>query len=420
MEIIKTIRLLLILITLIITFANCKRNIAPSCIITEPADSTAVKQGTNLLIKANAIDKNENLYEVAFYVNDSLIETLISSPFLCNWNTNEAVLGYHTINVIATDDEGEQDNDEVVVAVTNANPPIANFSASDSSIFVGSNVSFTDLSSNFPTNWLWNFGDGSPTSTLQNPIHTYTIKGVYTVSLSASNNNGSDTITKTEYITVSTLSNPCPGTPTVTDEDGIKYNTVLIGNQCWMAENLATGTMLNSVSGGSIQSDNGIIEKYCYNNNENNCIKYGGLYEWEEVVQYDNSFDGYDDSIGSNQGICPIGWHVPTRIEWEVLVDYLGGPDIAGGVLKETGFTNWLQPNTGATNLSGFTALPGGYKSSIGGLFEDKSYSSCFWTAARCSFNRKKGVQLYNNYSIADIFIVNSQPFGFSVRCVKD
>ncbi|MCX6283926.1 MAG: hypothetical protein NTW31_06815, partial [Bacteroidetes bacterium] len=148
------------------------------------------------------------------------------------------------------------------------------------------------------------------------------------------------------------------GTPTfntcgddLTDiRDGKIYGTVLIGNQCWMKENLNYGTRINS----SIESsDNGIPEKYCYNDNESNCNIYGGYYRWQEVMQYSHT--------PGAKGLCPEGWHIPAREDWGKMEEFLGGFQVAGGKLKESGTTHWASPNVGATNSSGFTALPGGF-----------------------------------------------------------
>ena len=102
----------------------------------------------------------------------------------------------------------------------------------------------------------------------------------------------------------SSSSNPCPGMPIV-EYEGQIYNTVQIGTQCWLRENLNVGTKIN---GNQTQTNNGIIEKYCYDDIEANCTAYGGLYQWNEMMQYVTN-EGV-------QGICPLGWHIPTDGEW--------------------------------------------------------------------------------------------------------
>ena len=202
-----------------------------------------------------------------------------------------------------------------------------------------------------------------------------------------------------------TKGGPCPGTPTV--EYGRQvYNTVLIGDQCWMAENLNIGTMIN---GSEEMTNNSVIEKYCWGNNIANCDIYGGLYQWNEMMQY--------TTTQSVQGICPSGWHLPTQNEWTMLTNYLGSLSVAGGKMKEAGTTHWSQPNTGATNESWFTALPCGYRYS-GGFAHLTAYAY-FWSSLEEGDNLAWRWQLsYNNGEV--VRWPNNKDFGSSVRCIKD
>ncbi|MBI4646886.1 MAG: PKD domain-containing protein [Bacteroidia bacterium] len=316
----------------------------------------------------------------------------------------------------------------ITITETSDSTPVADFSANQTTILAGGSVNFFDLSTNSPTNWSWNFGDGG-TSTLQNPSHTYTTAGNYTVSLTATNSYGSDTETKTDYITVnqSSMGSPCPGTPTVTDTDGNIYNTVQIGSQCWLAENLKVGTMINSSGGGQLQTDNGIIEKYCYNNASANCSTYGGLYEWNEMMQYSPSDNG---AVGTTQGICPSGWHIPTDAEWKTLEMELGmsqtnadatgwrGTD-EGGKLKEAGTAHWTSPNTGATDESGFTALPGGGRGYSNGDFYQMLSNGIWWSATESNSSNAWHMGLYYNYATVERYYYRKE-YGYSVRCVKN
>lgn len=160
---------------------------------------------------------------------------------------------------------------------------------------------------------------------------------------------------------------------TVTDTDGNVYNTVTIGTQVWMVENLKTtkyndGVTIPNVTDYSwenLQSD-----AYCwYNNDITKKTPYGALYNW---------------FAAKSSKLCPTGWHVATHEDWTKLVTYLGGIDVAGGKLKEAGTTHWLDQNVGATNESDFTALPGGYRSNgLGdGTFNALGYSGWYWTAS--------------------------------------
>jgi uncharacterized protein (TIGR02145 family) len=162
---------------------------------------------------------------------------------------------------------------------------------------------------------------------------------------------------------------------------GASYNTVQIGDQCWMAENLNIGTMINNPGD---QTDNGTLEKYCYDNIAANCDTFGGLYQWNEMMQY--------VTTAGTQGICPPGWHLPTDDEWKTMEMFLGmtqaqaddifsrGTD-EGGKLKETGTAHWLSPNTGATNSSGFTAFGGGSEGYLDQFIELKAVGR-FWTSS--------------------------------------
>jgi uncharacterized protein (TIGR02145 family) len=210
---------------------------------------------------------------------------------------------------------------------------------------------------------------------------------------------------------------PCSGTPTVTYE-GQVYNTIQIFSQCWLKENLNVGTFIET---GLYQTDNGIIEKYCYNNEVDSCTKYGGLYQWNEMMQYTMQ--------QGTQGICPSGWHHPTDEEWKVLegaVDSqyaIGDPewDIiniehgydAGTNLKTT--SGW-NANGNGTDLFGFSGLPGGH-CHVG--FANNSVTGYWWTSTK-----QYSIYTYSHqldFSYPKVYRGASlEFFGFSVRCVRD
>ena len=201
-----------------------------------------------------------------------------------------------------------------------------------------------------------------------------------------------------------------------TDADSNHYAVVQIGTQLWMAENLKVGAMINSTTSGSQQTNNGIIERYCYNNDTVNCNVYGGLYEWNEMMQYALSDTGM---TGKTQGVCPSGWHIPTHHEWTTLTTYLGGESVACGKLKETGTIHWNSPNIGATNSSGFTALPGSSRDGYDGSFRAPGYFGGFWTATEYGGSYAWG--RYLSYGSAGVSSDgNGKTSGFSVRCLKD
>jgi uncharacterized protein (TIGR02145 family) len=210
----------------------------------------------------------------------------------------------------------------------------------------------------------------------------------------------------------------------VMDYEGYSYPTVEIGDQCWMAKNLNVGNMiLNDVD----VEDNGVVEKYCYNNVPINCDTYGGLYPWNEAMQY--------VLTEGAQGICPSGWHIPSDNEWKILegtVDSqfpVGDPEWdkfnqyrgydVGGNLKEAGTSHWWEPNQGATNSSGFTGLPSGLFDYYGSVFDHMGTYTWFWT----STNYNMDDAWFRLLGYIDATSYRSHAYkvvGCSVRCLRD
>lgn len=202
---------------------------------------------------------------------------------------------------------------------------------------------------------------------------------------------------------------PCPGIPTVT-YGGQVYHTVQIGTQCWFKENLNIGTRIN---GSLNQTDNGIMEKYCYDDNESNCNTYGGLYQWNELMQY--------EITQGAKGLCPDGWHIPTDAEWTALTNFLGGESVAGGKMKETGTAHWASPNYMATNSSGFTAFPGGFRYSSGS-FNRLTYGANIWSSTEYSTTNAWYLWLFYDYLYGEhVYRLDwYKTYGFSCRCLQD
>jgi len=196
----------------------------------------------------------------------------------------------------------------------------------------------------------------------------------------------------------------------ITDIDGNVYDTVTIGTQTWMKENLKT-THYADGSAIPLVNDNAAwinltTPGYCWYDNDRATYAqtYGALYNWHTV----------------NTGkLCPTGWHVPTSAEWETLITYLGGWIIAGGKLKETGTEHWQSPNEGATNESGFTALPGGYHNYYDGVFAGIGYGSNWWSATEDYTNNALNLGMGSHRSDISKYL-DSERNGFSVRCVRD
>lgn len=197
----------------------------------------------------------------------------------------------------------------------------------------------------------------------------------------------------------------------VTDIDGNVYNTIKINNQIWMAENLKTKKFNNGDLIGTtippdadIRSETSPVYEWAYNGNDTNMDVYGLLYTWYVV--------------NDNRKLCPTGWHVPSDNEWKILTDFLGGDSIAGGKLKQTGTSYYFTPNLGATNESGFTALPSGLRYPIGS-FNSMGDGPVWWTSTEYDNNNSIFRSLgYSGKSIRrDYYPKNS---GFAVRCIKD
>ncbi|MEI7620483.1 MAG: FISUMP domain-containing protein [Candidatus Falkowbacteria bacterium] len=238
-----------------------------------------------------------------------------------------------------------------------------------------------------------------------------------------------------------TLANCDSGAP---NYEKCVYDTVKIGDQCWTKQNLNIGTRVDGFSIDCIDIINGqlscqvnpsVTEKYCYNNDDNNCLVYGGLYEWSEAMKFPYECNNADFSTGSSncgtgttytindehQGLCPSGWHVANKNDITDLYSYLGGISIAGGKLKETGTTHWTSPNTGADNSSGFTALPGGYRNYNGSFFSG-AYNGIFTLSNKLdnvSINTNSMLDLGFNSAAANDYGMY-RVTGLAIRCVQN
>jgi uncharacterized protein (TIGR02145 family) len=198
----------------------------------------------------------------------------------------------------------------------------------------------------------------------------------------------------------------------ITDIDGNIYRTIQIGNQIWTVENLKVtryrnGDTIPNVTDATAWSKL-TTGAYCFFGNDSSyAAVYGRLYNWYAVTDKRN--------------IAPSGWHIPSEAEWDTLIAYLGGESIAGGKMKEAGTTKWASPNAGATNSSGFSALPGGYRYKDG-RFSDMGnlgYSAGFWSSTASTELDAYPVNLYYDRLQVSQFVDYKQA-GFSVRLVKD
>jgi len=198
----------------------------------------------------------------------------------------------------------------------------------------------------------------------------------------------------------------------IKDTDGNSYSPVVIGTQTWLTENLKT-TKFNDGNVIPCLTDNMAwndlkTQGYCWYDNSETTYKnmYGALYNWYAV---------------NSGNLCPTGWHVPSMEEWNVLIEYLGGVDIAGGKLKEQGTTHWLNSNTGATNNSGFTGLPSGGRFQNGSFFYAKM--ECNWWSNTVLYSNEItfGSLVHLDFDHASALSgATNKNYGHSVRCIKD
>ena len=382
-----------ILIAIIVIATGCNKedppppppaNIPPTCKIVTPTNGQEILKGETVLISVESNDSDGNITEVRFFVDGIGKASVSSFPYDYNWETSDESTGFHVLKATSIDNDGASTTDEISVNIIEGSAPIADFVAGPNSGTPPLSVNFTDQSSNFPTSHQWSFGDGS-TSTEQNPFHSYSDTGTFTVTLTATNDYGSDTETKIDYIVVSNI--------LFTDQrDGQTYFFETIGEQTWFSENLNYETS----------------NSWFYDNDPANGEIYGRLYIWNDAIS-----------------ACPAGWHLPTDNEWKDLEMYLG---MSQNEVDQTGYRGtdeglqlkntfgWNNDGNGS-NSSGFTALPGGVR------YTNESYDlgsfGIWWTATEFSDEKAWFRDLWDIHD--DVFRSTYQKEGgFSIRCVKN
>ena len=231
-------------------------------------------------------------------------------------------------------------------------------------------------------------------------------------------------LTYCEGLPTWTFNGKCPNPtsgfgPNIADEDGNSYKTVYIGTQKWMAENLRTtkyndGTMIPLVIDPTKWAENfnkksTLPMMSWYNNDKDNSIatKYGALYNWYAITPLYNE----------DKNVCPTGWHLPSDDEWTVLLDFIAGD---GGKLKKEGITEWLSPNRFATNTSGFSALPAGFRDEAGNYVQIATNGKWWSSLQHEIFTSNAWYRDLNNGNGALFRGFYDKSAGLSVRCVED
>lgn len=396
--------------------------------------------GTFKVSKTEYIKIEELLYAPVAEFSASPLNALINepikfednssnSPTIWSWdfgdgNTSTQTNPYHryeeagiyTVKLTVSNTEGTDTKVKYDYVTVQESPmsPTADFTVSSTTIKSGAQIQFYDHSTGDPESWLWEFGDGQ-SSTQQNPVHIFYERGLYTVELTVSNNIGQDSIVKTKHIIVSDNS-VVQVTGSFTDSrDNHTYNTIKIGDQWWMAENLA---YLPAVSPPEIGSE---TEPYYY-------IR--GFYGTDVDAAKAYEFQGALYNLPAALTACPQGWHLPSDDEWKELEIFLGmdpgeadntdyrGTD-QGEMLKST--SGWAHYGNG-TDDYGFTTVPAGMRVvanfSYGG---SGSSLAAFWTSTA-------GTGPWSDYAYKRVFSSGSRisrslypgEFGYSVRCIKD
>ncbi len=205
---------------------------------------------------------------------------------------------------------------------------------------------------------------------------------------------------------------------TIADDEGNVYKTVKIGEQCWMAENLNIGMMI-TVDKSSFEDDT--IEKYCYNNMESNCNLYGGLYQWNEAMNY--------VTTPESKGICPTGWHIPTSVDWGDLVSFINlDPNYlcnSGNAKALASNHDWythttqcaVGNNQQTNNASGFNLYPLGGRHS-NGYFLNFLFGAYYWSSSEEGSSAWNTVIHSNSVYFSNGS--NSKAYGFPIRCLKN
>ncbi len=398
----------------------------PLTSIINPLSNTEWDEGTVITIKATASD-NEGISKVEFYIDGNLEFTDDSVEYYYVWNTDNKS-GSHTLMTKAYDiNNNTGSSDLIYVKIINETPQ-ASFTVSPSSgdttivfkVDASASSDKEDDAAELQIRWDWE-ADGSwdtDYSTLKTAEHKYSTDGTKRILLEVKDTDGQTDTTSLQIL----VDSADPGT--VTDIDGNVYHTVKIGNQWWIVENLrvthyrdGTAIPLVYINSQWVTQNKGA---YCYYNMDaSNITDYGLMYNFH--------------AVSSDRGLAPEGWHVASDEEWKELEMYLGmtqgQADLTlwrgtneGGKLKESGTTHWNAPNTGATNETGFTALPGGWRSMYDGTFSGMGTFVSFWTSTGTTASNGT-YALTRGLSSAESRISRTGDLrvaGLSVRCIKD
>lgn len=342
----------------------------------------------------------------------------LQNPINIQYNT----AGTYNVTLIATNANGNDTETKTgYIIVTDVNPQLPTLittaisSITNTTATSGGNITNQGSSAITARGVCWSTSqnptianskttDGNGTGNFTSSLTGLTTNTIYYVRAYATNTTGTAYGSQQSFTTTGSLAN-CG---TVTDIDGNVYNTVTIGTQCWMVENLKTtkyndGTSIPNITDYTAWSGLATGAWCYYNNDANSYATYGRQYNWYAV---------------NTSKLAPIGWHVPSDAEWVILINYLGGASVAGGTMKESGTNHWVFPNTGATNSSGFSGLPGGHRF-VDGSFDYSGTDVYFWATTDSTTDFAFNRRLNNTNGNASRNYVYKK-VGDYVRCIKD
>ena len=393
----KTIKIVVVFIFTIIIITSCEEKIdgiKPVIKIVTPKNSTSFYREDDIEIIVTANDPDGLINLISFKIDDIVVHETEVEPFTYSWSSREASVGSHKITVTATDNSGLNESVSVDIEIMVSDPVIETMPislAGTTLVISGIQVKSGGIPFYKTKGLCWNkegsptvednvlkikgINSNSPDGKVEGKISGLDLNTKYYIRAFADNG---VSIVYGQQIIVTTASEYFSDTGYILDpRDSKQYEWVKIGNQTWLSENLAYGLVYPD-SMGQI---------------------YGSYYHIEKVTP----------------GLCPDGWHVPTIEDWSELVDFVGGEEVAGGILKEAGTAHWNSPNTGATNSANFSALPAGHIYTKFEVRHDYLHErATFWTAERSS------VAIYSD---SEIVWYGGNGLGwekYSCRCIKD
>ncbi|MFZ4523730.1 MAG: FISUMP domain-containing protein [Bacteroidales bacterium] len=385
---------------------SCLLNSSASCISGNPALSNIITMTVNTNLPAGvSISTPTNPFCPGTAVTFTANPTNGGGSPLYQWKLNGVNAGTNSTTFTCNPAVGDSIR---CVITSNLNCVTGNPASSAKIIMSGNPVPDVSFSACFDTVTIlsaqpFNLHGGLPLGGQYSGPGVNSITGTFTPSIAGT---GLKTITygyanvftclATKTKTILVQPNPAftCGSNLTDIRDNKVYPTVQIGSHCWMAANLNYGTVLNS---SQVQNDNCLSEKYCYSDITGNCTKYGGLYQWDEVMKYDDTPAG--------QGLCPPGWHVPTEIEWTTLFNFYLGNGLAGKPLQDTIMAGFRAQTSGVFYLNSSWSFNG--------------FATLFWSST--SWNAVKAISHgMNVYDFSVSLYPSSRANAFPVRCLRD